>query len=125
MKLTWLEVIFKVRFWRENSNFVILEADDWKNFIYCNTNQECVTQSPDGSDSYCTEVDNVYNANGDQVKGVCVPTQCSETVECPPVGDTCTTGTIYGACSNDKCLYDPIRLIGQISHQWFSLSIGQ
>ena len=42
-----------------------------------------------------------------------MPSQCTDDVACPPVGDTCTSGTIYGACTNGQCLYDPIRLIAE------------
>ena len=95
-------------------NYLLLtDEEDWKEFIYCNTDRECIIQSPDGTDSFCSEVDNVYDNNGSSVKGVCVPSQCTDDVACPPVGDTCTSGTIYGACTNGQCLYDPIRLIAE------------
>ena len=75
---------------------------DWERFQYCDTTNDC----PDNAK--CSAINNKYDSDGNAIFGVCVPKKCSDQVPCPSVGDICSSGAIFGACSSGQCMYDPV-----------------
>lgn len=51
------------------------------------------------------------DSNGREWRGVCAPKVCSDSTDCPTVGDECTDGAVTGTCNAGKCSYDPFKLI--------------